>query len=83
MLLQEQTHKELRKNNMVPTNSLAFLSDRRRSYDMYSKNDSSNDPQRNLANRQISNDKYNRLFCDYSKYNGHTTDKCYKLHGYP
>ena len=82
MLLQEQTQKELSQNNdnLVSSKALAFAPDRRR----YPKNGFNSDYQRNNASGQSSNVKrYNFLFCDYCKSNGHIKDKCYKLHGYP
>ncbi|XP_075075565.1 uncharacterized protein LOC142162756 [Nicotiana tabacum] len=27
--------------------------------------------------------KFNNLYCEYCRFNGHTKDTCYKLHGYP
>lgn len=79
MLLQEQTHKELSKSHIIPTDSLAFTSDKRRPYERYTKHGNHNDSYKLAA--QSNGTK--RYFCDYCKNNGHTKDKCYKLHGFP
>lgn len=80
MLLQEQTHKELSHPNLVPTNSVAFFSDIKR----FIKNGYPHDHHRpSTSGPHTTSKRYSNLFCDYCKINGHTKDKCFKLHGYP
>ena len=79
MLLQEQTHKELSHPNLVLTNSVAFFSDKKG----FIKNGYPNGHHRPSASGQnLTSRRYSTLFCDYCKTNGHTKDKCFKLHGY-
>lgn len=75
LLLQEQWHKELTTLNTPSPDSLAFVSDRKTSF-----NRSSN----SAAKPSVSGHKRpSRYFCEYCKISGHSVDRCFKIHGYP
>lgn len=83
ILQQEKTHKQLSKHHH--TEPVAFLSTKRlhqekdvtTASDFHSqKGYPRNTKYQHNGNRRI-------LFCDHCKANGHTINKCFKLHGYP
>ncbi|OIT27038.1 hypothetical protein A4A49_63573, partial [Nicotiana attenuata] len=75
ILIQEEKQREVRPNNhlMIESTSMNALGPT-----MLSRNNIGNNSYRgNYPSKRA------RLFCDYCKKQGHTRDKCYKLHGFP
>ncbi|XP_074356562.1 uncharacterized protein LOC141696301 [Apium graveolens] len=79
LLLQEENHKKLLHPVQSSEEVMAFAANRR-NFNFRSQGGSgSNFRSQSGENRG----KFNSYFCDHYKMTGHTTQRCYKLHGYP
>ncbi|KAL2921578.1 Retrovirus-related Pol polyprotein from transposon TNT 1-94 [Bienertia sinuspersici] len=84
-VVQEQRHKELSDLADNATEPMAFVADKRR-FDTRGNNQHNKSNVQNAGigyNANKSYSGYKRPFCDHCKVNGHTIDKCFKIHGYP
>lgn len=85
MLFQEQKHKEIAKLHHPPvSDSMAFNTHRKPFFDKIASRfykgagaDSHRSKTGTTSKRPSS------YFCDHCKVNGHSMDRCFKLHGYP
>lgn len=85
LLVQEERHKELSALSQSSNDAIALAADRRRfpdqtnSYRPFSQHNSYNTGPNKMAGIK----RASMYFCDHCKIPGHSTERCFKLHGYP
>ncbi|XP_021859797.2 uncharacterized protein [Spinacia oleracea] len=90
MLAQEEKQRELSMPSIQHHDSHAFAADRRR-YNDFNNRGNYRGPQQTYGRNNYSYNNrtpaYRRptssYFCDHCKVNGHSTERCFKLHGFP
>ncbi|XP_056693771.1 uncharacterized protein [Spinacia oleracea] len=85
MLAQEERQREI-SAPMQHTENHAFIADRRRYNDLQGRNNPYKTGYKNTYQYGGNRTGYKKPFtyyCDHCKVNGHSTERCFKLHGYP
>ncbi|KAL2941800.1 Retrovirus-related Pol polyprotein from transposon TNT 1-94 [Bienertia sinuspersici] len=81
LLVQEEKHKQISQSNV--TDSVAFISQKRRFGDSDKYSSKNTQGFKGSYNTNNTNNYRKNYFCDHCKIPGHSVQRCFRLHGFP